>query len=94
MSFRRSLPKWWTSCLPHSLPSRLPSLSARLISPAANVRAMLIDEAFFQVYDDLFLFKSWENPKSLYNNYYLHVWQTLAYSILVNAVAFEVPAAG
>lgn len=62
--------------------------------PAANVRAMLIDEAFFQVYDDLFLFKSWENPKSLYNNYYLHVWQTLAFSILVNAVAFEVdPAA-
>lgn len=58
--------------------------------PDPDVRAALVDDAFFQIYDDLFLFKRFENPEGLYNNYYLHVWQTLAYSPLVNAVIFKV----
>lgn len=58
--------------------------------PDPDVRAALVDEAFFQIYDDLFMFKRWENPEGLYDNYYLHVWQTLAYSPLVNAVIFKV----
>lgn len=57
-----------------------------------SIRAMLVDEAFFQIYDDLFTVTEFYNPKGLYTNYYLNVWQTLAYSILVNAVAFKVPA--
>ena len=61
--------------------------------PVANVRAALVDEAFFQVYDDFFAVTSWNNPKSLYDNYYLNVWQTMAYSPLVNAVVFTVPEA-
>lgn len=60
--------------------------------PDPTMRAALVDQEFFQVFDDKFLFKSFENPEGLYNNYYLHVWQTMAYSILVNAVAFCVPA--
>lgn len=60
--------------------------------PDADVRAVLVDEAFFQIYDDLFTITSFYNGKGLYTNYYLNVWQTLAYSILVNAVAFKVPA--
>jgi hypothetical protein len=64
------------------------------VFPDPTMRAVLVDEKFFQIWDDKFLFKSFENPESLYNNYWLHVWQTLAYSILVNAVAFCVePAA-
>lgn len=59
--------------------------------PDKSIKAVLVDEAFFQIYDDLFMVKSWENPESLYMNYWLHVWQTQAYSILVNAVAFVVP---
>lgn len=59
--------------------------------PVKNVRAALVDEAFFQVYDDFFGVTSWYNPKSLYDNYYLNVWQTMAYSPLVNAVVFAVP---
>lgn len=55
-----------------------------------SVRAILLDEAFFQIFDDLFTITSWTNPKGLYTNYYLNVWQTLAFSILVNAVAFVV----
>lgn len=52
--------------------------------------AYLVDEAFFQIYDDLYTVTSFHNPKGLYHNYYLNVWQTQAYSCLVNAVGFVV----
>lgn len=55
-----------------------------------KVAGALVDEAFFQIFDDLFTITSFYNAKGLYTNYYLNVWQTLAYSILVNAVAFVV----
>ena len=61
--------------------------------PVPTVRAALVDEAFFQIYDDLFVIKSFDNGVSLYENYWLHVWQTMAYSILVNAVLFDTAAA-
>ena len=57
--------------------------------PVPTVRAALVDEAFFQIYDDLFVIKSFDNGVSLYENYWLHVWQVMAYSILVNAVVFD-----
>ena len=60
------------------------------VFPDANTRAMLVDEAFFQIYDDLFTVTHFNNGQGLYDNYYLNVWQTLAFSILVNAVAFVV----
>lgn len=56
--------------------------------PDKSVRAFLCDEQFFQVFDDMFVIKPFENTEGLYMNYTLHVWQTMAYSILVNAVAF------
>lgn len=55
-----------------------------------DVKASLVDEAFFQIFDDLFTITSFNNGEGLYTNYYLNVWQTLAYSILVNAVGFYV----
>lgn len=58
--------------------------------PDPSIRAALVDEMFFQVYDDLVTFRDFENGEGLYRNYWLHVWQTLSYSILVNAVAFKV----
>lgn len=58
--------------------------------PDQSFRAALVDEQFMQVYDDLVMFKEFENGEGLYRNYYLHVWQTLGYSNLVNAVAFKV----
>lgn len=62
------------------------------VFPDADVRAMLVDEAFFQIYDDVFTVTSFNNGKGLYDNYYLNVWQTQAFSTLVNAVAFKVGA--
>lgn len=60
------------------------------IFPDKNTRAVLIDEQFMQVFDDFYTVTSFDNPKGIYQNYYLTVEQTLAYSILVNAVAFVV----
>ena len=53
-----------------------------------NTRAILVDEAFFQIYDDLFTIGSFKNDDGLYDSYFLHVWQTQAFSILVNGVGF------
>lgn len=56
--------------------------------PDAGTRAILVDEAFFQIYDDLFTVTHFNNGQGLYDNYYLNVWMTYAYSVLVNAVCF------
>lgn len=56
--------------------------------PDDRIVGALVDEQFFQVWDDLVFFTNFRNPEGLYDNYYLHVWQTLAYSILVNGVVF------
>ena len=58
--------------------------------PIEGMVAALVDRNFFQVYDDLFTFREFENGLGLYRNHILHVWQTLGYSILCNAVAFIV----
>ena len=58
--------------------------------PIDGMIAALVDRNFFQVYDDLFTFREFENGLGLYRNHYLHVWQTLGYSILCNAVAFVI----
>lgn len=60
--------------------------------PDASVRGALLDERFFQIFDDLMYTSTFMNEEGLYTNYYLHVWQTLAYSILVNGVIFKVAA--
>ena len=58
--------------------------------PVEGMVAALVDRNFFQVYDDLFTFREFENGLGLYRNHILHVWQTIGYSILCNAVAFVV----
>lgn len=60
------------------------------VFPDPAVRAVLIDEQFAQIFDDLIAITKFENPRGLYDSYFLNVWQTMAYSILVNAVAFKV----
>jgi len=59
--------------------------------PVKGCRGFLVDESFFQIFDDLFVIEPFRNAQGLYDNYYLHVWMTYAFSILVNAVAFIVP---
>ena len=58
--------------------------------PVKGMIAALVDRNFFQVYDDLFTFREFENGLGLYRNHILHIWQTIGYSILCNSVCFLV----
>ena len=58
--------------------------------PIDGMVGALVDKNFFQVYDDLFTFREFENGLGLYRNHYLHVWQTLGFSPLTNAVFFVI----
>ena len=58
--------------------------------PDPNIRAALIDKDFVQIYDDMIKMATFKNPEGLYDNYILHVWQTISTSPLTNAVVFKV----
>lgn len=55
---------------------------------STGLEAVLVDESFFMVYDNLHSMETIRNPKGLYWNYFYHVWQTLSVSRFANAVAF------
>ena len=60
------------------------------VFPVEGMIGALVDKNFFQVYDDLFTFREFDNPEGLYRNHLLHVWQTVGYSCLTNAVFFVI----
>lgn len=53
-----------------------------------NVKGVLLDEDWFQVYDNLFEFNETPVGSGLYWNYWLHVWKTVSYSPFANAIVF------
>lgn len=53
-----------------------------------NVKGVLLDEEWFQVYDNLFEFNETPVGSGLYWNYWLHVWKTVSYSPFANAIVF------
>lgn len=53
-----------------------------------GVKAVLLDEEWFQVYDNLFEFDETKVGSGLYWNYWLHVWKTISYSPFANAIVF------
>ena len=54
--------------------------------------AVLCDESYVQVYDNLQQMDSFRNPEGLYENFILHHWQTYSLSLFANAMAFKAPA--
>lgn len=52
-----------------------------------KVKAMIIDEEWFQVYDNLTKFTETYAGSGLYWNYWLHNWKTISWSPFANAVA-------
>lgn len=54
----------------------------------ANVKAILIDQEWFQLYDNLTQMTENYVASGLYWNYYLNVWKTVSFSPFSNAVAF------
>lgn len=50
--------------------------------------AILCDEAYLQIYDNLFKFRNFYNARALVYNYYVHAWGTYGLSPFANALAF------
>lgn len=55
---------------------------------ATNCGAVLCDEAYVQVYDNLTQMEDFRNGEGLYTNYIYHHWQTYSLSLFANAMAF------
>lgn len=54
----------------------------------SDLVAVLCDEAFLQIYDNMFKFRNFYNARALVYNYYVHAWSTYALSPFANALAF------
>ena len=59
------------------------------LSAMANIRAILADKEFFQVYDNLTTMTENRVESGLYWNYNLNIWKTIDYSPFSNVVAFS-----
>ena len=53
-----------------------------------NIPAILVDEDWFMIFDNLYEFTEQYNGEGLYWNYWYHVWKTFSYSPFANAVVF------
>lgn len=53
-----------------------------------NIPAVLVDEDWFMIFDNLYEFTEQYNGEGLYWNYWYHVWKTFSYSPFANAVVF------
>lgn len=58
------------------------------LSLLADVNAVLLDEDWFQVYDNNNRFTEKYVASGLYWNYFYHTWKTVSYSPFANAVVF------
>ena len=58
------------------------------IDAEGKIQAILCDEAFLQVYDNLYRMEEFNNGRVLVRNYYLHVWQIMGVSMLSNAIVY------
>ena len=54
-----------------------------------NTLALLVDKDWFMMYDTLRTVESIRNPKGLFTNYFLHIWQIQAVSKFKNAIVFK-----
>lgn len=59
----------------------------------ANVKAVILDEKWFQVYDNNNKFTDDYVASGLYWNYFYHTWKTVSNSPFANAIAFVTTAA-
>lgn len=65
-----------------------PQFSTAELAILETIPAMLVDEKFFIVLDQLFDLKNAENGEGLYWNYWLHTWKLFSWSPFANAVLF------
>lgn len=68
----------------------LEEVTADELALMADVKAVLVDERWFQIYDNNAKFTEKYVASGLYWNYFYHVWKTISYSPFSNAIAFVV----
>lgn len=66
----------------------LEEVTAAELALMKDVKGVLLDEEWFQVYDNLFEFDETRVGSGLYWNYWLHAWKTISYSPFANAIVF------
>ena len=66
----------------------LEEVTAAELALLADVKAVILDEDWFQVYDNNNKFTETYVASGLYWNYFYHTWKTISYSPFANAVAF------
>ena len=66
----------------------LEEVTANELALMADVKAVLIDEEWFQVYDNNTKFTEQYAAAGLYWNYFYHTWKTISISPFSNAVVF------
>lgn len=71
----------------------LPAITSAELAVMKNIRALIIDREWFQVYDNSIVFDDTKVSSGLYWNYNLTVEKTISYSPFSNAVALFAPAA-
>lgn len=71
----------------------LEEVTADELALMADVKAVLVDENFFQVYDNKDQFTEKYVASGLYWNYFYHVWKTVSTSDFSNAVVFVLDSA-
>lgn len=67
---------------------QIEEVTAEELALCANVKALLIDSNWFQIYDNLFEMTETQVSSGMYWNYFLNVWKTISWSPFANAVAF------
>jgi len=69
-------------------------VTAEELNRMRNVKAVILDSEWFQVYDNLQQMSETQVASGLYWNYFLNVWKTVSYSPFSNAVVFVASPAG
>lgn len=63
-------------------------LTANDIAKLADVQALVVDQDWFMIFDNMDAFTEIYNAEGLYWNWFYHVWMTYSYSPFNTAVAF------
>lgn len=63
-------------------------ISADEMTALSQIPAILVDEDFFMVFDNLNYFRDIENSQGLYWNYFYHCWKTFSISPYAPAISF------
>lgn len=66
----------------------LEEVTAEELALLANVKAVLLDENWFQIYDNKNKFTEKYVSSGMYWNYFYHVWKVISHSMFSNAIVF------